>query len=909
MADPPSTASPFGVPHLRPPSRRQFSPQSSSRPRLSDELTTDLAPATAVDALRNPTDVLRSCLDGASPSEKAFVMRTAVASKTIHDWLEELSDWPWPTGGGSAGLWHSVAESHANVNNAGLPISIPISETAGYERRVEDIGLEMEQLNIEEIKAHVLHNHILPLSRPGTPMSDYSSRSLSYTRMEDITAVVTAIVVQALPNLSRLSRLLNVWTVRFDVLRHVTPFLTSVQDAEVALISASDAIAITATTEDTDPALPRSGGGGLTTLTRSDFQIMRAVLEKKVTSPGRILDYMLDSLETLEDTLPDEWLDRMEAVERGYGDWVVACDAKIREAEWAMAERERPRVQPKGKTGEGVEPKDSETRGNSRPEEDGEETMRPKVDEASASKLDRDLQARPASLTVQVDSPADSSRTDETAATTPNAESSEDELVGGASIHENRAYESIVGGVKVTRDGSSAGLSTPSPSISSASSSALEDGDEPQLPPLIGGPMAIAEDGSPQPYTPSVARPRYVELDDATALPTSSPPGPKVRTTSMSRHDGLGFLPIPSIEEDDEDSRPSTPFTDSFIEGLDDSPSVVGSPSKANRNHDQLQKQISSILESIPAKFTLESEPSSINLNPPDFKPPRGIPTASKYTKPDPSRRSRSGLSSRASTPGFTLAPAKNPRSRPKSTQQDIKVYHLSRATGEAPIKLFIRCVGESGERVMVRVGGGWADLGEYLKDYAIHHGRRSAGVNNDKIEVRDIPRVSRGPTSSPPSRPPSRSASALDSPMTPLNVRKTRRSFGADDSSRRPAVAPRTPLPTQEETPAAPPSNDSTRSRSSSRLSWGEDDSPMLGLAGPKSKPVEMSQENRAWVASVKEKVRLASGDLKASNNLRSTSTSTRAGTPVTRADTPEAREFGEMGKVGATKRLFRKG
>lgn len=88
------------------------------------------------------------------------------------------------------------------------------------------------------------------------------------------------------------------------------------------------------------------------------------------------------------------------------------------------------------------------------------------------------------------------------------------------------------------------------------------------------------------------------------------------------------------------------------------------------------------------------------------------------------------------------LAPVPRSRHHPTPSNRDIKVYHLSRANGEAPIKLFIRCVGEHGERVMVRVGGGWADLGEYLKEYAIHHGRRSNHGGESRLEVRDaIPR------------------------------------------------------------------------------------------------------------------------------------------------------------------------
>jgi hypothetical protein len=75
-------------------------------------------------------------------------------------------------------------------------------------------------------------------------------------------------------------------------------------------------------------------------------------------------------------------------------------------------------------------------------------------------------------------------------------------------------------------------------------------------------------------------------------------------------------------------------------------------------------------------------------------------------------------------------------------------------------------------------------------------------------------------------------------------------------------------------------------RSRSNS-YSWKDDDSSFLGLAGPTSKKVEMSEENKAWVASVKEKVRLASGE----RRIPSSSS-----------------QFGELGKVGGTKRVFLK-
>jgi len=82
------------------------------------------------------------------------------------------------------------------------------------------------------------------------------------------------------------------------------------------------------------------------------------------------------------------------------------------------------------------------------------------------------------------------------------------------------------------------------------------------------------------------------------------------------------------------------------------------------------------------------------------------------------------------------------------------------------------------------------------------------------------------------------------------------------------------------------PPSTE--RERSNSRLSWAEEESS-LGLAGPKAKKITISEKDQEWVESMKEKVRLASAEKE-------------------RKARAERGSFGEMDKVGATKRLFRK-
>ncbi|KAJ8130385.1 hypothetical protein O1611_g3247 [Lasiodiplodia mahajangana] len=202
----------------------------------------------------------------------------------------------------------------------------------------------------------------------------------------------------------------------------------------------------------------------------------------------------------------------------------------------------------------------------------------------------------------------------------------------------------------------------------------------------------------------------------------------------------------------------------------------------------------------------------------------------------------------------------------------------------------------------MVRVGGGWSDLGEYLRDYAIHHGSRSKGEG--KVEVTDaVPAASKRPGSSPASRP----GSALDSPMTPLTVRKTRKSPGEEGVPK----APKTPLAKAsalQDNANTPASEASVKSRASSHVDWDEEDSS-LGLAGPKpAKRRDIDNESRAWIESMKQKVRLASGERivtsASSEQLRSLSSSQAQGQ---QRKIPDER-FGEIGKVGSTKRLFRR-
>ncbi|KAI0405212.1 hypothetical protein F4802DRAFT_606966 [Xylaria palmicola] len=914
---------PRGTLRVRPPPSRTKSPSPSRQKRPYDDLLSQLTPETAVEALQSPAGPLKKCLDQASISEQAFALKTALASKSIHCWLDELSDWPWPTSDTSSGFEMPPGkrrklfepEASRDVQQATSQPdtiycgSLLANDVARYEERIEQIHQDMEGLDLEEIKNQVLHNHILPLSRPGTPFSDAGrsvTSAFSFAKMEDITAVVTAITVQALPALSKLSRLMRTWTLRLVVLRMVPPLLIMISDAEVVLLSAWSAIESPARTPPEFIGRTKDAKSSTHHLSQKDFDVMRTVLQKKVARPGRDLDYMLDTLEGTADTLPEEWLDRMESIERDYAEWATTA--------------ERKRIKNQRLSNPGPQVKASRSNIKTTDKAASTRSNNQKLPAVSSSTSHTKLTRKQSNPTYDGSEDIDDA----------SHVSSQDPTL--LELNRNVIRQS-------TNQQSKHGVHLrPSPEEDfepSILESVNEEDEEPQLPPtylqarkdsdpsfasnILHGSSnyspaysdrGMFREASIEPELPQLPDPDEPFSSDAISPPSSPPLRYKPRSTSVTFKDIPEIAPLPEAD----DSPPRSPLEPPVVFDPDASfewDSQLGSPSRMSiistvSDDDHLQKQLKELLETIPAKIELKKR--GINLNPPDIQ----LPGRPKSRHSDSSRRPASALSSRADsrtvtpsfsrsgTPSFMLAPVRD--TRPRSTSsQGIRLYHLSRS-GEMPIKLFIRCVGEQNERVMVRVGGGWSDLGEYLRDYAIHHGSRSKGEG--RVEVTDaIPSINKRTGSSPRSRP----GSSHDSPMASLTVQKTRQNSGQGGIPK----IPKTPRPTAsvlQENSNTPASEASVRSRGSSHIDWDEEDSS-LGLAGPKAaKRRDISDESRAWIESVKHKVRMASGERLApsasSEQLRPSLLSHTQGRHKKATD----EKFGEIGKVGSTKRLFRK-
>lgn len=372
-------------------------------------------------------------------------------------------------------------------------------------------------------------------------------------------------------------------------------------------------------------------------------------------------------------------------------------------------------------------------------------------------------------------------------------------------------------------------------------------------------------------------------------------------------------------------SRASTP-ADLLARKSGSRPST---PSRMPKRKDHLDEKISTILDALPGRIQLlsdahEDDASSVASSVP-FKPKERQRTVSRCGTPAPS---------------LTLTPAFS-RRRPVYAhgpeESSVKLYHLHQGGKSNPTKLFVRSVGENGERVMVRVGGGWADLGEYLREYVAHHGRRHVS-ETPRVEVQGISRDSPAhsspgtsmltPTANNGRSPPARPRSVLSNrPSSSLAVRKTRRASNVSDATDvraasfgEPTNASYSPKSSRR---LSVSSNNSAGARSlasdahhgpsvhspATTIAAGSSRSTPLGLAGPKprSRRVSMSPESEAWVEDVL-------GQARRSSSLRPVPFGIP---PVDRQSTetehvpalPKVRSVSDMGTVGTSRRVVLRG
>ncbi|KFZ00610.1 hypothetical protein V501_10594, partial [Pseudogymnoascus sp. VKM F-4519 (FW-2642)] len=313
--------------------------RSPTRSRITDDIFEDLSPARILERFTSASGELAKSIEASTPDQKQFGIRAAVASKKIEEWANEVGGWPWPSVGADGfvmpektyGIFGDPKEDDMGLEEEADTKeywgSLPAPLVELYSNRVSEIFDDMFDLDIEEIKNKVL-DLVATDAQPSTATGENSRPTTpvksKYTRLDTFTGMITHTVLDSLPKLHRLRLLLDVWSIRIDILRDIPSTLESLRDADTMLQSAWASLQAT------------NSSGEEMMLTRSDYETMQVALGETISDTGKMIDSMLDRLDGRVDTVPGPWLDQMDAVETDYGNWTIAAERKVQEGEWAV---------------------------------------------------------------------------------------------------------------------------------------------------------------------------------------------------------------------------------------------------------------------------------------------------------------------------------------------------------------------------------------------------------------------------------------------------------------------------------------------------------------------------------------------------------------------------------------------
>ncbi|KAH6618548.1 hypothetical protein C7974DRAFT_400339 [Boeremia exigua] len=935
----------------------------------------DLSPETTLRAFAEepvPFDTTRdeykifACIDSLTAAERDLGTRVAKAAQRLKSWCAEIEQWGW-TGGFEQpseedqekrrrSLEGHIAE-HVVGADALAPLqylgSLLSAELDQHEARLDDMSEELLTLDVDELKEYVLDMHPQGRSRPG---SAFGTNRSSYRPMDDFSFLITQTLLSALPHHAQLKDRLNTWTARVSVLRSAPRYLDDLKQAQKAMSLGWDAL---------EP--PKDTSDVAFSQWKEAVDTISGVLRTKVSDLGQRLDRMLDTLEGRDDCLPDRWIDVFETLEVDYGRWMPESTRRVIEFDVRRQSSHE---------------KQGESQIKQKPEVHSETLTSPRTSLLPIDKRVIQLSTEPQLPQLKIvegnlqshSAAIDSVDTlDDTASPTPIAASDEPALEGvpqdspiatSPPLEESSSYAHptiVVNPVSPEGPGDHAQpfTGTPLQKISFETASPSTDGDyefdegdtvvhnqEEESPGAVRvvasyeslSHIPIYEDGSPTDFVQKFDPKSFEQspvLNSTDGTDGEAPQTPRSRrlsTSSVSSSTSFDSSPVSAVEESptartagNRAIRAPRPELNAAMSKRRPAkgaafPKVESAPwpptqfsDKKPATVDDLERKISDILTTIPAHIRLTSGPGA---DAPEIKSSRGVGHKGSrgYLR---AARSASGLR----TPQLTLSPVKNefesanPGAGRKSANarpdNDIKLYHLTQPGKDQPIKLFIRRVGENGERVMVRVGGGWSDLGEYLRQYAEHHGRRTASEGKFEVLGLEVQSSDIAPT-----RPGSATSTTRrfsgGGRKTPNTTPDSKLAGLGISTESPPPPMPRferdsTPAIAEEE--SSPPSNNSQKT-------WQGTE---VGLAGPKTKKVELTGDKLEWIEGMMKQARTVSNsnlgvamkeDERGEGRSKSRSESRSASRSTSRAAAKRpVQDFVDLGKTGSTRRVFMRG
>lgn len=734
--------------------------------RELDPLLGNLSPDSTLKALQATAtistgaaqeDALTSSIADATPAEREIGIRAAFAAQKLREWKDELSKWEWPGKQERGSGMGFIPPSPAQERNQQYRGCLPASVAEEYEIRLEEIRDDLDSLGIDEIKDHVLEAHLPTMN--SSQLARSTGGRTSYGRMRDFTALITATVIQALPDLAKVNSLLDTWEIRFRVLRELPKFLDITYRSQSGIQQAFKQIREPASAQD---------------LTEELLDSQKLALGGQVSDMGRRIDRLLDMLEGQQDSLPQAWIDRLEKIELDYATWVVEAQHVVLRNQLPSNPKKAPEPEERAAT---LEPTEQQHQEITAPGADVPPThvdyptakdtplQETAAELPSSGSEGRKTKGKP-SLKLDLSQPKSHKReaskvsvADSVYSTFSDISNAEILDAKSTSVLPSPKISVVDNPLPTPRDevtwfGSSSAaeqqMSLRPPMLQRASTASIEVVPQDKLRRVVLRKSAswdmLSQATSSPVGTPTkaskllsgmnhskVAAPSELEASapglplltrsaDATPTATPSPEDELLRT--MSQQGPQPTLPRRSSKRNTVlglSSMLSTtnPDTNNAKIAESQSPTIADAKQyvRKHKRTESLDDKIKDLLTTLPGKIRMAKDIDS------------GSSSTSTTRTSTP-------------TPALTLSPARTDASSRKGSlaDPDIKLYHLTRSghgREAPPVKLFVRTIGD-GDRVMVRVGGGWADLGEYLKEYSLHHGSRATA--DGRLEVASFP-------------------------------------------------------------------------------------------------------------------------------------------------------------------------
>ena len=288
-----------------------------SHARDFDPILRNLSPTKTLRAFSEPGFIaphesLHAALESSTSFQRTLGAKAAQTCLDVRSWARELEEWEWPgTFDVPEPVQKASADDGLNEKDAGMPTywgSLPADKVRQYEQRSDEIIQQLDEIDVEQLKDFVLSAHNEAGS--GSASLDDSIGAIGAAtdlrKLDDFTAIITATILQALPYLSRLNHLLDLWTIRLPILRQAPIYLQSLAQARAHLDHAWAAIGVRSSKDTQSQAHLDFNRGSMIE--------QQSIIESRVSSLGRKLDRFLDDLEGRSETVPDRWIEEMETL-------------------------------------------------------------------------------------------------------------------------------------------------------------------------------------------------------------------------------------------------------------------------------------------------------------------------------------------------------------------------------------------------------------------------------------------------------------------------------------------------------------------------------------------------------------------------------------------------------------------